>query len=143
MKSHLTVLVDSQADSIEAQLIEALEKYRRQEGATDSDQPYRWDSWLYYYKDDRGDEELKTLFPNEPEEVLWNACYVNSLPTNYETSALICPQGRWWDLLDSGWTLEFEPSVANDKAYWKWMMTLKSLFNQYSDCIAVQLIVDN
>lgn len=143
MKSHLTVLVNNKADRIESQLIHTLEKFRWNETTTRPDQTYYWNSWHYYNRDEQDDKELKQQYPNESDEVLRNACFVNNLPGNYETSALICPEGRWWDLLDSGWSLEAEPSNANDKAYWRWTMTLKSVFNQYNNCIAVQLVVDN
>ena len=147
MKSHITVIINSDVQSIEAQLNAALEKYRLNEKHSKVIPTHHWNSWLYYHQEDKGyqegkgDQELTAAYPSESERLLRNACYVKNLPGNYETSGVISPDGRWWDLQDSGWRINDEPSIANDKAYWKWTMILKSLFNQHEDCIAVQVVV--
>jgi hypothetical protein len=141
VKSHITVILDSDVQSIEAKLIAELEKYRLHEDQEESVQSHHWDYWLYFYDEDKGDKELKALYASEPDVVLWNACYVRNLPGNFETSGVISPEGKWWDMQDFGWRMHDEPSSANDKAYWKWTMALKGLLNQYENHISVQIVV--
>lgn len=145
MKSHITVLLEPQIDSIENQLVQTLEPYRLDDEREDDEYwdslGHHWDYWVFYYSEGAiKDEELATNFPNEESWVLANTSYVKNLPTNFSTSGIIDLQGKWTDMQDFGWYLLREPSQANSHAFDEWKLAMRKILlaNQHAICVEIK-----
>ncbi|MEO9590366.1 hypothetical protein [Rhodopirellula bahusiensis] len=69
-----------------------------------------------------------------------HACVVRELPSDYNPSAVITPDGMWNDLSEFGWRLIDEPCDANTAAMAKWQQRVAKLREMFSDHIGIEIL---
>jgi hypothetical protein len=99
---------------------------------------YHWDYW-HFIESEIGDHEVAATFPDTNPDILPHASFVRNLPADYNTSAIITPDGTWHDLQDHGWRLINEPCLANQLALDKWKQQVQELMRKFKDHIAIEV----
>ncbi|MBM9576068.1 hypothetical protein JWG45_02780 [Leptospira sp. 201903070] len=140
MHSHITVIIPNFTNNIYAELKRIIEPHRLDDDDIKSIRSRHFDAW-YFPSDPLIDQELKTNYPKDHEEILNHSCYVRNLPEIYHTSGVILPNGSWIDLQDFGWRLLHEPSQKNESAWKQWLKKFQQLIDVHKEQICTQIIV--
>lgn len=141
MKSHITVIVDGTAENLEEQFKLAVEQHRLDEDSLESIRSHHWDYWYLFHECGLKDPEIKENYPSLDEELLYNTSYIKNLPQEYQTSGVICLNGKWVDLQDFGWRMIDEPSASNSLAVEKWNRELEGILKSNANNICVEILV--
>ena len=137
MKSHITVIIPSDSNSILKSLNENLASYELDEDNIDMFK-HHWDYW-YFFNEPLKNEEFIKSYPEETDEIKSNSCFVRNLPESYTTSGVIIDSIRY-DLQDYGWRMIDEPSESNDYAMNLWQEQLQQLLKENKNSVCVQII---
>jgi hypothetical protein len=68
-----------------------------------------------------------------------NICERANLPPDIVPSALVTPDGEWYDVEDFGWRMMNEPSDENRVALAKWENRYRELVAAHQDCWVVEV----